>query len=131
MLDHIVVDTTLGAQKCLAFLRKKNLGRANFIPLDKMKKGIHNHAVETPEDAPRLFDMITPSNYDVVPALFLAVKNTLIAPDLETASRWAYEYSKRWRVVTLDGKLIEIAGTMSGGGKSVRKGGMRLSVSLS
>lgn len=126
MLDYIVVETTLGAQQCLAFLRKQNLGRANFIPLDKMKKGIHNHNVETPEGAPRLFDMITPSNYDVVPALFLAVKNTLVAPDLETASRWAYEYSKRWRVVTVDGKLIEIAGTMSGGGKSVRKGGMRL-----
>lgn len=130
MLDFIVVETTLDAQKCLAFLRRQNLGRANFIPLDKMKKGIHNHAVETPEGAPRLFDLITPSNYDVVPALFLAVKNTLVAPDLETATRWAYEYSKRWRVVTLDGKLIEIAGTMSGGGKSVRKGGMRVSVRI-
>ena len=53
-----------------------------------------------------------------------------MAPDLETATRWAYDYSKRWRVVTLDGKLIESSGTMSGGGKSVRRGGMRLSVSI-
>eukprot|EP00529_Nitzschia_sp_RCC80_P007618 CAMPEP_0113519648 /NCGR_PEP_ID=MMETSP0014_2-20120614/43643_1 /TAXON_ID=2857 /ORGANISM="Nitzschia sp." /LENGTH=1376 /DNA_ID=CAMNT_0000417403 /DNA_START=114 /DNA_END=4244 /DNA_ORIENTATION=- /assembly_acc=CAM_ASM_000159 len=127
MLDHVVVQTTAGAQRCLEFLRKYNLGRASFIPLDKQKKGAHDRAVETPENAPRLFDLITPANYAVTPALYLAVGNTLVAPDLETASRWAYDFSKRWRVVTLDGKLIETAGTMSGGGKSVRRGGMRIS----
>ena len=129
MLDHIVVQTTAGAQRCLEFLRKYNLGRANFIPLDKMKKGAHDHAVETPEGAPRLFELIIPSNFAITPAFYLAIGNTLVAPDLETATRWAYDFSKRWRVVTLDGKLIETAGTMSGGGTSVRRGGMRFSVS--
>jgi len=126
MLDNIVVQTTAGAQRCLEFLRKYNLGRASFIPLDKQKKGAHDRVVETPENAPRLFDLISPANYAITPALYLAVGNTLVAPDLETASRWAYEYSRRWRVVTLDGKLIETAGTMSGGGRNVRRGGMRL-----
>lgn len=129
LLDHIVVQTTAGAQKCLEFLRKHNLGRANFIPLDKMKKGAHDRAVETPENAPRLFDLITPLNYAILPALYLAVTNTLVAPDLETATRWAYDYKKRWRVVTLDGKLIETTGTMSGGGKAVARGRMKISVS--
>jgi structural maintenance of chromosome 4 len=129
-LDHIVVQTTAGAQRCLEFLRKHGLGRANFIPLDKMKKGAHDRAVETPECAPRLFDLIAPSNFAVTPAIYLGVGNTLVAPDLETASRWAYDYGKRWRVVTLDGQLIETSGTMAGGGKTVRKGGMRLAVSF-
>ena len=96
----------------------------------KQKKGAHDRVVETPENAPRLFDLISPANYAITPALYLAVGNTLVAPDLETASRWAYEYSRRWRVVTMDGKLIETAGTMSGGGRSVRRGGMRLGVSI-
>lgn len=128
MLDHIVVHTTAGAQRCLEFLRKHGLGRANFIPLDKMKKGAHDRAVETPEGAPRLFELITPSNFAITPAIFLAVSNTLVAPDLETATRWAYDFNKRWRVVTLDGNLIESSGTMAGGGTSVRKGGMKLQV---
>eukprot|EP00557_Chaetoceros_sp_GSL56_P011228 CAMPEP_0176486162 /NCGR_PEP_ID=MMETSP0200_2-20121128/5422_1 /TAXON_ID=947934 /ORGANISM="Chaetoceros sp., Strain GSL56" /LENGTH=1331 /DNA_ID=CAMNT_0017882847 /DNA_START=84 /DNA_END=4076 /DNA_ORIENTATION=- len=130
-LDHIVVQTTAGAQRCLEFLRKHGLGRANFIPLDKMKKGAHDRVVETPEGAPRLFDLITPSNYVITPALYLGVGNTLVAPDLETATRWAYDFGKRWRVVTLDGNLIEISGTMQGGGKSVRRGGMRFTNSSS
>ena len=128
MLDHIVVQTTAGAQRCLEFLRKHQLGRANFIPLDKMKKGAHDRAVDTPEGAPRLFDLITPSNFVITPALYLGVGNTLVAPDLETASRWAYEFGKRWRVVTIDGNLIEVSGTMQGGGKATRRGGMKLRV---
>jgi structural maintenance of chromosome 4 len=129
MLDHIVVQTTAGAQRCLEFLRKHGLGRANFIPLDKMKKGAHDRKVDTPEGAPRLFELIAPGNFAVTPAIFLAVGDTLVAPDLETATRWAYDFGKRWRVVSMDGKLIETAGTMSGGGKNVRRGGMRLAVS--
>lgn len=130
MLDHIVVQTTAGAQRCLSFLRKHGLGRANFIPLDKMKKGAHDRTVETPEGAPRLFDVITPSNFAITPALYLGVGNTLVAPDLETATKWAYDFGKRWRVVTIDGNLIELSGTMQGGGKTVRRGGMRLLVRL-
>ncbi len=128
MLDHIVVHTTAGAQRCLEFLRKHGLGRANFIPLDKMKKGAHDRVVETPEGAPRLFELIAPSNPIITPAIYLAVGNTLVAPDLETATRWAYDFNKRWRVVTIDGNLIESSGTMAGGGKSVRKGGMKIQV---
>ena len=128
MLDHLVVQTTAGVQRCLEFLRKHDLGRANFIPLDKLSKGAHDRPVVTPEDAPRLMDLIQYKQPALAPALFLAVGNTLVAPDLETASRWAYDYEKRWRVVTLDGKLIDTAGTMSGGGKSVKKGRMRLTV---
>lgn len=130
MLDHIVVQTSAGAQRCLTFLRKHDLGRANFVALDKTKKGAHDRAVETPEGAPRLFDLISPRHPAVTPAIYLGVGNTLVAPDLDTATRWAFDFGKRWRVVTVDGKLIEGSGTMSGGGKSVRRGGMRIKVSL-
>lgn len=126
-LDFIVVQTAVGAQKCLDFVRQHKLGRVSFIPLDKMKKGAHDRVTETPEGAPRLYDLINPAKPFLAPAIFLAVGDTLVAPDLETATRWAYDYGKRWRVVTLDGKLIETSGTMSGGGKRVNRGGMKLS----
>lgn len=125
-LDHIVIRTSAGAGQCLEFLRKNNLGRASFICLDKLKKGAHDRHVETPENAPRLFDLINPVRSELAPALFLSIGNTLVAPDLETASRWCYEFGKRWRVVTIDGKLFETSGTQSGGGNTVRRGKMKL-----
>jgi structural maintenance of chromosome 4 len=51
------------------------------------------------------------------------MQDTLVAKDLERANRIAYG-AKRWRVVTLDGQLIDKSGTMSGGGTRVAKGGM-------
>jgi structural maintenance of chromosome 4 len=54
------------------------------------------------------------------------VSNTLAAPDLETASRRAYVFNKRWRVVTLDRRLIKSSGTMADCARSVSKGAMRL-----
>jgi structural maintenance of chromosome 4 len=51
------------------------------------------------------------------------MQNTLVAKDLEQANRIAYG-ARRWRVVTLDGQLIDVSGTMSGGGNRVARGGM-------
>lgn len=39
-----------------------------------------------------------------------------MAENLEQATRIAFSPQRRWRVVTLDGKLVDTSGTMSGGG---------------
>jgi len=43
--------------------------------------------------------------------------DTLVAPDMEQAPKVAYG-AVRYRVVTLNGELIEKVGTMSGGGRN-------------
>jgi structural maintenance of chromosome 4 len=50
--------------------------------------------------------------------------DTLVAKDLQQAQRIAYGKQKRFRVVTLAGQVIDVSGTMSGGGSRPQKGGM-------
>ncbi|OSS46436.1 hypothetical protein B5807_08518 [Epicoccum nigrum] len=121
-LDNMVVDTVESGQQCIEHLRKNNLGRANFILLDRLAKRDMS-TVDTPENVPRLFDLVKPKHDSLRPAFFHVLQNTLVADDLNQAERIAYG-AKRWRVVTLDGKLIDTAGTMSGGGSRVVKGKM-------
>ncbi|KAF1920585.1 RecF/RecN/SMC [Ampelomyces quisqualis] len=121
-LDNMVVDTVESGQQCIEHLRKNTLGRANFIILDRLAKRDMS-AVQTPEDVPRLFDLVKPKDEKLRPAFFQVLTNTLVAKDLNQAERIAYG-AKRWRVVTLDGNLIDTAGTMSGGGSRVVKGKM-------
>lgn len=121
-LDSIVVDTVECGQRCIDFLRDRNLGRANFICLDKLPKR-DTSIIETPENAPRIFDLIKPLEDRYANAFYYGVQNTLVGKDLEQANRLAYG-AKRFRVVTLDGQLIDISGTMSGGGSRPLKGGM-------
>jgi len=121
-LDNLVVDTVEVGQQCIDYLRKNNLGRANFILLDRLPQRDLS-PIETPENVPRLFDLVKSKHDRFRPAFYSVLQNTLVAEDLDQADRIAYG-AKRWRVVTLEGKLIDKVGTMSGGGSKVVKGGM-------
>lgn len=55
------------------------------------------------------------------PAFYYALNETLVANDMDQATRVSYG-AVRKRVVTLKGDVIEIAGTMTGGGKSQIRG---------
>ena len=128
-LDNVVVDTVETAQACLLFLRQNDIGRATFIPLNKQAHLIPQckQRIQTPENVPRLFDLVKVEDERVLPAFYYGLRNTLVANDLNQATRIAYG-AQRHRVVTLKGELIEISGTMSGGGKTVSRGRMGQSV---
>ncbi|QKX54402.1 uncharacterized protein TRUGW13939_01488 [Talaromyces rugulosus] len=121
-LENMVVDTVEVGQQCIDYLRKNNLGRSNFILLDRLPKR-DTSSIYTPESVPRLFDLIKPKEPRFAAAFYSVLQNTLVANDLQQANRIAYG-ARRWRVVTLDGQLIDMSGTMSGGGTRVAKGGM-------
>jgi structural maintenance of chromosome 4 len=71
---------------------------------------------------PRLIDLIKVSDPKFLTAFYYSLRNTLVADDLEQATRIAYGSGsgQRNRVVTLRGEIIEVSGTMSGGGQPSR-----------
>ncbi|KAK9712832.1 Structural maintenance of chromosomes protein 4 [Basidiobolus ranarum] len=79
--------------------------------------------IKTPENVPRLYDLVKPKDAIFAPAFYSVLRDTLVAKDLEQANRIAFG-KQRWRVVTLDGQLIDKSGTMSGGGNKVHRGAM-------
>uniref|UniRef100_A0A0N5AHP7 Structural maintenance of chromosomes protein n=1 Tax=Syphacia muris TaxID=451379 RepID=A0A0N5AHP7_9BILA len=123
-LDYIVVDSIDTAQQCVNFLKKERLGLATFIALDKQEhlKKYMQKPESTPEQVPRLFDLITVTDPKVLPAFYYALRETLVANDIATATRVGLGGAKRYRVVTLKGEVVEASGLMSGGGRSERRG---------
>ncbi|KAJ3746755.1 RecF/RecN/SMC N terminal domain-containing protein [Lentinula detonsa] len=123
-LNHMVVDTVKQGQACLEYLRSNNIGRATFMVLEKIS---YNPSVlsppKTPENVPRLFDLITPKDSKFAEVFYKAVGDTLVAKDMDQANRIAFG-EKRTKVVTLAGQVIETSGAMSGGGGAPAKGGM-------
>lgn len=117
-LDNLVVDTVEAGQQCVEHLRKNNIGRAKFILLDRLPKR-NLGPINTPENVPRLFDLIKFKEEKFAPAFYSVLTDTLVANDPEQARRIAYG-GKRWRVVSLQGVLIDKSGTMSGGGQISR-----------
>lgn len=135
-LDNLVVATTSGAQACVEFLRKHNLGRTTFLILEQLgylqsKCTQPFRAISGPsgQPTPRLFDLVQVSDEKFRPSFYYALRDTLVARDLDEATAIAYQGSQcKYRVVTLDGQLVELSGAMSGGGKRTKSGGMSSSI---
>ncbi|KAF9003737.1 RecF/RecN/SMC protein [Hymenopellis radicata] len=124
MLNHLVTDRVEQGQACIEHLRRTNVGRASIMVLDKVQATPQQMAKKPqPEDVPRLFDLITPKDPKFACAFYKAVGETLVAKDMDQATRIAYGGPQRRRVVTLQGQMIEANGTMGGGGKAA-SGGM-------
>ncbi|KAG0376043.1 hypothetical protein BGX24_008366 [Mortierella sp. AD032] len=126
-LDNIVVDNVEVGQQCVEFVRKNNLGRVSLILLNQLPNRNLN-PIQTPENVPRLFDLVRPADPKFAPAFYSVMQDTLVAQNMDQANRIAYG-KQRWRVVTLDGQLIDKSGTMTGGGTRVNRGAMSSTLS--
>ena len=109
--NSVVVDSDSVAARCIKYLKAKKLGRATFLPLNKLKKsqpaeaktgnGIYGPAVKLVSFDPKYRDVF---NY-----VFGA---TLVVENVETARKLGIGTR---RMVTLDGDLTELSGAMHGG----------------
>ncbi|KAF0991884.1 hypothetical protein HZS_3971 [Henneguya salminicola] len=126
-LDHCLVDTMDTAVKCVEFLRSSSLGVGSFIALDKMND--HKDACKShfsgPPASVRVFDLLNPLESCFLPALYFAFRDTLVADNIDEATRTAFGKT-RYRVVTLKGDIVEKNGTITTGGEPIR-GRIRLS----
>lgn len=124
-LDNVVVDTVDTAQACIEYLKQFNVGRASFIALEKIQhlQRYCDQRNQYPENVSRLFDLVNVEDERVRVAFYFALRETLVATDLNQGTRIAYG-ATRYKVVTLRGDVIETSGTMSGGGKSVMRNRM-------
>ena len=67
--------------------------------------------VVSPDNVPRLFDLVKTKDENILPAFYFALRDTLVANDMDQATRIAYGKT-RFRVVTLQGQLIDMSGNI-------------------
>ncbi|GKV64222.1 MULTISPECIES: chromosome segregation protein SMC [unclassified Sporosarcina] len=119
-IQHIVTTTEAEARKAIGFLKAKNLGRATFLPLDILKPR------ELPMNSRQLlrgqqgfigtaFELVhTSSAYETIAKNLLG--QTIVAGTLKEASAIAKAIGYRYRIVTLDGDVVNTGGSLTGGG---------------
>ncbi len=118
-LQNIVVETEADGREAIAFLKRRQFGRATFLPLNvirgrsipdgerailKSAKGFVGVAVDLIE-----FD----GSYQAVFSSLLG--NVVIAQNLEDANHIAAKGQYKYRVVTLEGDVVNSGGSMTGG----------------
>ncbi|MBI4168009.1 MAG: chromosome segregation protein SMC [Candidatus Aenigmarchaeota archaeon] len=105
--SDIVVDNDDTASFCIKHLKEKKLGRARFIPLNRIKGGKKRRY-----DGKIIGYAIDLIKFDrkFQTAMEYVLGNTLVVDDIDTARK-----IKDFRVATLDGDLVEQSGAMIGG----------------
>ncbi len=118
-LQNVIIDTEASARVAIAYLKQRQLGRATFLPMDVMKgRMVTEQELRTLNSASGFVgiakDLITyTSNYRDVFAHLLG--QVIIAKTLEEANHLAAKVQFRYRVVTLDGDVVNPGGAMTGG----------------
>ncbi len=127
-MQHIIMATEADARKAIDYLKKRQLGRATFLPLETIKgRKIPLHDLQMVRSASGFIGVASElvkadTVYRQVVDWLLG--NTIVATGLAQANTIARVLQHRVRVVTLEGDVVNPGGSMSGG--SVAKNGVGL-----
>jgi chromosome segregation protein len=128
-LQNLVVDNTKTASECINFLKRERIGRATFLPINKIKPRKLSSSQKSLLKKPGViglasnlldFDRKYSSAIDHIFGSTIIVENLGVARKLGIGSV---------RMVTLDGDLVETSGAMIGGfykKKGEVEGGIKL-----
>ncbi len=122
-LQNIVVENEDTAKRGIRLLKETNAGRATFLPLTSVKGSTLYE--------PRLVDeegfVAIASDLVKFDGKFTGVVNQLlgriaVAENIDLATVIAKKYGYKFRIVTLDGQVINVGGSFTGGSSSKSAG---------
>lgn len=115
-MQNIVVHTEEDAKRAIALLKGRNAGRATFLPLSVIRgKTLEENGLA---DCPGFVGMANAlcsceERYREVRDSLLG--RIAVAEDLDSAVAIARRFRYRFRIVTLDGQVVNAGGSMTGG----------------
>lgn len=117
--QHIVTNTEQDAQKAIGWLKAKKAGRATFLPKNVMKsRKLSTTQIQEAMNHPAYIQLahelveFDEHNRNIVEYL---LGNVLVAENLKGASQIARLCGYKYRVVTLDGDIVNAGGSLTGG----------------
>ena len=115
--NHIIVDSEKDAKEAINYL--KTIGRATFFPLNIIKpKYIDSETLNKVKNINGYIDIASnlvkyDNKYSNI--ILNQLGNIIVAQDIDSATHISRLINNRYRIVTLDGEIIHVGGSMTGG----------------
>lgn len=116
--NNIVVDNEQDAKEAIKYLKENNLGRATFFPLSIIKEKTisesdkyilnENGVINTASNLVS-FDL----KYKNI--IENQLGNVIVVDNIDTGNKISKKLNYRYRVVTLDGEILHVGGSITGG----------------
>jgi chromosome segregation protein len=125
-VQNVVADSTQAAREAVELLKRDRLGRATFLPLDRVRPGHFHPGPATLAESGvigRAADLVSFSDeYRSVFEYLLG--STVVVEDLDSAMRIANNGARDGLVVTIEGEIFYPSGAITGGAFRVRTPGI-------
>jgi len=122
-VQNIVVDNEADAKRAINYLKEHKLGRATFLPITAIRgKELSEKGLDDCYGFIGIASELvkTDSKYNDIIKAQLA--RTVVVEDIDSAIAVAKKYSNRFKIVTLDGQVINAGGSMTGGSRAQNAG---------
>ncbi len=119
--SYVVVDSENIAKEAIDYLKHNNLGRVTFFPLNIIQpKYIDGQTKSVIEKETGFIDIASnlvrfDSKYKNV--IENQLGNVIVVDNIENANRISKRINHRYRIVTQDGNLIHVGGSLTGGSR--------------
>ena len=117
--SYLVVDTPNTAKELINYLKNNNLGRVTFYPISVInKRYIDESTLRILEKEEGYIDVAAnlvtnKSIYDNIIGNVLG--NVIICDNINNANNISTKIGKKYKIVTLDGQVINVGGSLTGG----------------
>ena len=117
-VQNIVTYNEEGAKELIKFLKDNSFGRATFLPITSMKRrAFDERLIAGKQGCFGLASSLVDYNRDIDNVVSNLLGNTVIVDNLNTAVTLAKSSGYAFRIVTLDGDVVNPQGSLTGGSK--------------
>ncbi len=122
-LQQIVVDTEQDGKAAISYLSRINGGRATFLPLNTIRgKSLNENGLEGCRGFVGVASQLISCQSQYRQVVENLLGRTVIVSDMDAAIAMARKYANRFKIVTLDGQVMNPGGSMTGGSTNKESG---------
>lgn len=122
-MQNVVVSNEESAKACIRYLKETNGGRATFLPVTSVKGNtLNERGLELEEGFVAMAYELLDCDDEYSGIIKSLLGRTAVAENIDLAANIAKKHGYRFRIVTLDGQVINSGGSFTGGSTTKNSG---------
>lgn len=118
-MQNIVVGNEADAKRAIYYLKNNRVGRATFLPISAIKaRNLDEHGLDDNLGFVAIASDLVECKAEYKNIISNLLGRVVIVEDMDCAIGIAKRYSNRFKIVTVDGQVINPGGSMTGGSQS-------------
>ena len=117
--QFLVVDNEMCAKDAINYLKENKLGRCTFFPINVIKpKTVDSETLNILRSEMGYIDTVANmASYskEYKNIIYNQLGNVLLVTDIDAANRISKRINNRYKIVTIDGEVIHVGGSITGG----------------